>query len=168
MTTYPLRRLRLRLGDEHRETVEIGLQPFDLGGERYLPVPAQASAIFEAQRATGGDVYRLVFDSRLHGPCMRCLRDAVVDVAIDAREYHATADDAPDDLRSEYVVDGELQLSQWARDSIATALPSQILCRRDCPGLCPVCGKDLTDEPHTHEETVLDPRWSALESLREE
>ena len=99
---------------------------------------------------------------------MRCLRDAVVDVAIDVREYHATADDAPDDLRSEYVVDGELQLSQWARDSIATALPAQILCRRDCPGLCPVCGKDLTDEPHTHEETVLDPRWSALESLREE
>ena len=39
MTTYPLRRLRLRLGDEHREVVEIGLQPFDLGGERYLPVP---------------------------------------------------------------------------------------------------------------------------------
>jgi hypothetical protein len=31
-----------------------------------------------------------------------------------------------------------------------------------------VCGKDLTDEPHTHEERVLDPRWSALESLREE
>ena len=83
MTTYPLRRLRLRLGDEHRETVEIGLQPFDFGGERYLPVPAQASATFEAQRATGGDVFRLVFDSRLHGPCMRCLRDAVVDVARD-------------------------------------------------------------------------------------
>ena len=54
MTTYPLRRLRLRLGDEHRETVEIALQPFDLGGERYLPVPAQATAVFEAQRATGG------------------------------------------------------------------------------------------------------------------
>jgi len=71
MTTYPLRRLRLRLGDEHRETVEIGLQPFDLGGERYLPVPAQASATFEAQRATGGDVYRLVFDSRLHGALAR-------------------------------------------------------------------------------------------------
>jgi hypothetical protein len=26
----------------------------------------------------------------------------------------------------------------------------------------------LTDDPHTHEETVTDPRWSALESLREE
>jgi uncharacterized protein len=168
MTTYPLRRLRLRLGDEHRETVEIGLQPFDLGGERYLPVPAQASATFEAQRATGGDVFRLVFDSRLHGPCMRCLRDAVVDVEVDAREYHALADDAADDLRSEYVVDDGLQLSQWARDAIATVLPEQILCREDCAGLCAVCGKDLNEEPHVHEETQLDPRWAALEALREE
>ena len=80
---------------------------------------------------------------------MRCLQDAVVDVKVDAREYHATADNAPDDLRSEYVADGELQLSQWARDSIATALPTQILCRRDCAGLCPVCGKDLNRRaPH--------------------
>ena len=99
---------------------------------------------------------------------MRCLRDAVVDVSIDAARVPRDRRRCPDDLRSEYVVDGELQLSQWARDAIATALPSQILCRRDCPGLCPVCGKDLTDEPHTHEETVSDPRWSALESLREE
>ena len=133
MTSYPLRRLRLRLGDEHREAVLVALQPFDLGGERYLPVPAETEAAFEAQRATSGDVFRLSFRTRLHGPCMRCLRDAVVDVAVDAREYHATAENAPDDLRSEYVVDGELQLSQWARDSIATALPDQILCRH---GLC--------------------------------
>ena len=89
--------------------------------------------MFEAQRATGGTCSGSV-PSRLHGPCMRCLQDAVVDVKVDAREYHATADDAPDDLRSEYVADGELQLSQWARDSIATA-SDQILCRRDCAGL---------------------------------
>jgi uncharacterized protein len=168
MTTYPLRRLRLRLGEEHREAVMIALQPFDLGGERYLPVPAEVEAGFEAQRAASGDVFRLSFQTRLHGPCMRCLRDAVADVTVDAREYHATAEDAPDELRTEYVLDGELQLSQWARDSIATALPNQILCRRDCAGLCPVCGKDLNDEPHGHDETVADPRWAALEALREE
>ncbi|MSO94813.1 MAG: DUF177 domain-containing protein [Thermoleophilia bacterium] len=167
MTTYPLRRLRLRLGDEHREGVTVALQPFELGGERYLPVPAEAEAVFEAQRAVSGDVFRLTFGSRLHGPCMRCLQDAAVGVEIDAREYHATADDSPQDLRSEYVVGGELLLSQWARDSIATALPEQILCRRDCSGLCPVCGKDLNEEPHGHEETVADPRWAALEPLRD-
>ena len=38
----------------------------------------------------------------------------------------------------------------------------------DCAGLCMVCGKDLNNEPHTHEETVSDPRWAALEALRDE
>ena len=146
----------------------VALQPFDLGGERYLPVPAEAEATFEVQRATSGDVFRLAFRTRLHGPCMRCLRDAVADVVVDAREYHASAEDAPDDLKTEYVVDGELQLSQWARDAIAAGLPDQIVCRPNCAGLCPVCGKDLNDEPHGHEETVADPRWAALEALREE
>jgi DUF177 domain-containing protein len=168
MTTFPLRRLRLRLGDEHREAVSIALQPFDLGGERYLPVPAEATAELDVQRAVGGDVFRLAFRARLHGPCMRCLQDAAVDVSVDTQEYHATADDAPHDLMSEYVVDGELHLSQWARDAIATGLPDQIVCRPDCAGLCPVCGKDLNDEPHAHEETIQDPRWAALEALREE
>jgi uncharacterized metal-binding protein YceD (DUF177 family) len=29
-----------------------------------------------------------------------------------------------------------------------------------------VCGKDLNEEPHTHEEVVADPRWAALDELR--
>jgi DUF177 domain-containing protein len=168
MTTFPLRRLRLRSGESHSEPVAITLEPFELGGQRYLPVPGQADAVLEIQRGTSGDVFTLSFETRLHGPCMRCLRDAVVDIAVDAREYHALAEDAPDELRSEYVVDDGLQLSQWARDAIAIALPEQVLCRDDCAGLCSVCGKDLNEEPHTHEETQLDPRWAALEALREE
>jgi uncharacterized metal-binding protein YceD (DUF177 family) len=30
-----------------------------------------------------------------------------------------------------------------------------------------VCGKDLNKEPHTHADEQLDPRWSALEELRD-
>ncbi len=168
MTTYPLRRLRLRLGDEHRESLTIDLRPFELGGETYLPVPASVDAAFEVQRAVSGDVFHLSFRTRLHGPCMRCLADAVAEVVVNAVEYHAAADDAPDDLRTEYVVDGQLELSQWAHDSVATGLPEQVLCRPDCAGLCPICGADLNVEPHVHEETVQDPRWAALEALREE
>ena len=60
-----------------------------------------------------------------------------------------------------------LDVHGWARDAIALALPEQILCRPDCKGLCPVCGKDLNLEPHEHEEEDADPRWAALAELRE-
>jgi uncharacterized metal-binding protein YceD (DUF177 family) len=31
-----------------------------------------------------------------------------------------------------------------------------------------VCGKNLNEEPHTHDEAPSDSRWAALESLREQ
>ena len=98
---------------------------------------------------------------------MRCLADAALDVHVDAREYHAADRAAPEELRSEYVVDDQLELSAWARDAIALALPDQILHAPDCAGLCPVCGKDLNVEPHEHHDADPDPRWAALEELRD-
>ena len=167
MTRFPLSRLRLRPGQEHREPVLIELEPFELGGQRYLPVPHEVTADLSIAQATTGLDLRLAFDVRLHGPCMRCLADAVVDVHVDAREYHANDASGSDELRSEYVADDQLELSAWARDAIALALPDQILHAPDCAGLCPVCGKDLNVEPHTHDDEVPDPRWSALEELRD-
>ena len=167
MTRYPLRRLRLRPGEEQRDAVPIELEPFELGGQRYLPVPQEVEGDLTVAQATTGLDLRLAFDVRLHGPCMRCLEDAVQDVHIDAREYHANEPGDAEELRSEYVVDDQLELSAWARDAIALALPDQILHSPDCRGLCPVCGKDLNVEPHTHDEDTPDTRWSALEELRD-
>ena len=167
MTRFPLRRLRLRPGEEQRDAVPIELEPFELGGLRYLPVPHEIEGDLTVAQATTGLDLRLAFDVRLHGPCMRCLADAVLDVHIDAREYHAADAGDADELRSEYVAEDQLDLTAWARDAIALAMPDQILHAPDCAGLCPVCGKDLNREPHTHPEETADPRWSALEELRD-
>ena len=167
MTRFPLRRLRLRPGEEHRDAVAIELEPFDLGGLRYLPVPHEVEAELTVAQATTGVDLRLAFDARLHGPCMRCLADSALDLHVDAREYHASDAGSAEELRSEYVVDDQIELSAWARDAIALALPDQILHDPECAGLCPVCGKDLNSEPHTHAEEIPDPRWSALEELRD-
>ena len=102
----------------------------------------------------------------LAGPCFRCLADAELPLSLRLREYQATKPEGDDD-RSEYLADDRLDLSAWARDAIALALPDQILCRDDCAGLCPGCGKDLNAEPHEHVDERTDPRWAALESLRE-
>lgn len=166
MTTYALRRVRLRPGEELQDAVEIALEPFVLGGQRYLPVPSEVEASLAIQRATSGDVFRLRFVAQVHGPCMRCLRDAVQTISVDGREYHAADGSSDEELRSDYVVDDVLDLSQWARDAIAVALPDQILCRPGCAGLCPVCGQTLEGGPHDHGAAPPDPRWTPLEALR--
>jgi uncharacterized protein len=166
MTTFSLRRLRLRHGEEHRDEHEVELEPLQLGGERYVAVPARVPAELVVTRTPTGTVLELRVHARLHGPCQRCLADAVIERDLALREYHAASPEADEELRSPYVVDDQVDLSAWARDAVALALPEQILCREDCAGLCAVCGRDLNLEPHEHEEERSDPRWAALEELR--
>jgi uncharacterized protein len=166
VTRFPIRRLRLRPGEEHRENVAAPIGPLSFGGEEYRPTPHEVPAELVVQRASTGDVFRLAFSTRLEGPCMRCLSPAAVDLTVDAQEYQATDPGDEDELRTEYLVDGELDLDAWVRDLVSLSVPDQILCRPDCAGLCPVCGKDLNLEPHEHDEVPSDPRWSALEALR--
>jgi uncharacterized protein len=168
MKSFNLRQLKLRSGEQYRDEVELDLEPFELGGERYLPVPGTVPAELEITKAATGTVLRLAFTARLHGPCYRCLDDAVLELAIAGREYQAANPGESDELRTPYVQDDKLDLAGWARDAIALELPDKILCRADCAGLCPVCGKDLNKEPHTHEQQQTDSRWAALERLREQ
>ena len=106
------------------------------------------------------------FDAAVHGPCMRCLEDAVAPLAIDALEYHDLDPGGDDELVSDYVREDAVELAFWARDAVALALPDPVLCRPDCAGLCPVCGKNLNLEPHGHDEQAADSRWEALQNLR--
>lgn len=166
MTTFDLRTLRIRSGDQAREPVEIELEPLLLAGQTYEPKPNPVPAELRVTRASSGTVLELAFDVSLAGPCFRCLQDAELALQLRLREYEATKPNSEEE-RTEYLEDDRLDLSAWARDAIALALPDQILCRDDCAGLCPVCGKDLNAEPHEHVEERVDPRWAALEALRE-
>jgi uncharacterized protein len=167
VTTFDLRQAKLRPGEEYRAEQEIALSPYDLGGQRYLPVPENVTAELAIIRGTSGTTFELGFPVRLHGPCYRCLKDAVLDVSVQAREYQATSPGESDELRTPYVVDNHLRLSDWARDAIATELPEQILHSPDCAGLCAICGRDLNEHPHEHADERTDPRWAPLEELKE-
>jgi uncharacterized protein len=166
MSTFDLRTLRVRSGEEASEHVEIELEPLLLAGQTYEAQPNPVNAELRVTRASSGTVLELAFDVTLAGPCFRCLADATLPLSLRLREYQATKPEGDED-RTEYLEDDRLDLTAWGRDAIALALPDQILCRDDCAGLCPECGKDLNAEPHEHVDERTDPRWAALESLRE-
>jgi uncharacterized protein len=166
VTTFNLRHVKLRTADQYRGEVEVQLEELVLGGQEYVPAPALVPAELAITKATTGSVFELSFRVLLRGPCFRCLADTELELPIRAREYQAANPGDDEELRSPYVSEDVLDLSAWARDSIALELPDKILCRPECAGLCPSCGKDLNVEPHEHVETETDSRWAALERLR--
>jgi uncharacterized protein len=113
---------------------------------------------------TNGYSLRLRFQAALEGPCMRCLEAAEHGVAVDAREVDQPG--GGEELSSPYLEGDELDLKAWARDALALALPTQIVCREECLGLCAICGGNLNQAgpDHAHEREP-DPRWAALREL---
>jgi uncharacterized protein len=164
--SFDLSGLHLSSGEGRRLELTATIEPFELAGERYEVTPDQLPARLDVSRTTGdGYALRLRFAAQLNGPCMRCLQAATPTFEVDAREVSQPGEG--EELESPYVDHGLLDLQGWARDALALALPVQMLCRPDCPGLCPVCGADLNvagpDHAHAPEP---DLRWSKLSEVR--
>jgi uncharacterized protein len=166
-TTIDLARLSLSHGEGKRVELPVELEPFELGGQTYLADPAAPTVRLEISRPSSGYAFRLQFPVHVEGPCMRCLEPASLDLEVETREVDQEATE-DEELRSPYVVDDELDIGRWAHDATMLALPSRLLCRTDCAGLCPVCGESLNDaDPADHDhESAPDPRWSALKDLK--
>lgn len=163
-TVLDLSRLALSHGEGRRLELPVALAPFELGGQAYEAVPATPTARLEVSRPSGGYALHLTFPVHLEGPCMRCLEPAALDLEVEAREVDQRSGE-DEELHSPYVHDDELDLGRWAHDATILALPTRLLCRPDCAGLCPVCGESLNDNPHQHEQPT-DPRWAALDNLK--
>ncbi len=158
--------LRLSAGEGRSFELAVHVEPLTLGGEPYEVEPATLPVKLDVSRMLGnGYALRLRFLAALVGPCMRCLKDAAPQIDIDAREVDRPG--GGEELSSPYLEDETLDLAGWARDALVLALPTQVLCREDCAGLCAVCAADLneTGPEHTHERPP-DPRWAKLNELK--
>ena len=166
-TIIDLARLSLTYGEGRKLELPVRLEPLELGGQSYAVAPDSVPVRLDVSRHSSGYAFRLRFPLRVAGPCMRCLEPAALEVEVDAREV-AQEGTEDEELRSPYVADDELDLGRWAHDAAALALPTQLLCREDCAGLCPVCGESLNDadpDDHKHAQTP-DPRWAKLQELK--
>jgi uncharacterized protein len=162
-----LARLSLDHGQGRRLDLAVAPPPVRQGGDRFTvahtPVPAQ----LEISRTSGGWALHLTFDAVLRGTCVRCLEAAEIHLAVDAREVDEP-DAGDEELHSPYVADMQVDIARWAHDALVLEMPAQPLCRVDCKGLCPDCGKPLNDaDPADHQhEKPRDPRWAALDDLK--
>ncbi len=65
--------------------------------------------------------------------------------------------------------DGDgVALEEVVREQVLLAVPIKTLCRDECRGLCPHCGKNLNTESCDCEEKRSDPRWAVLEDIRKQ
>jgi uncharacterized protein len=126
-------------------------------------------------RVPGGVLVHVEAEIVLEDECSRCLAPFgyPVHVSFDETFYqqvdvvsgeHLAPPEEPEPfyIDTNHVID----ITDAVRQYSEMAAAMQPLCRPDCPGMCPVCGTDLTIETCDCDRTPQDPRWAALASLR--
>lgn len=62
---------------------------------------------------------------------------------------------------------GGIELAEIVREQVTMMLPMRGVCREDCRGICPICGKNRNREACGCKEQFADPRWEALRSWKD-
>ncbi len=83
--------------------------------------------------------------------CVRCLKEfsyplsSTFELTLYPSEKDSFAEETEletGEMESSFFEGGEIHLSEIACEQIFLEIPYQPLCREDCKGICPVCGKD--------------------------
>jgi uncharacterized protein len=153
--------------------ITISAPPLDFGDE--LTQIADLTGDLKLTRTNRGLFVRGKLHTAIAQTCARCLRDIdypiVLDIDEEALPTIDIASGAPvapeDDVDLRLTDHHELDLEQEVRDGILVSEPIAPLCREDCPGLCIVCGEELSSGPHDHPDEDIDPRLEALRGFTE-
>ena len=177
--------------DLEREPIEfnLALEPgaIDYGAEATqkgpLAVEGRADLIEETHIGETRGERHLVQDIRLRGSykgefevaCARCL-DPVpqqlsgqFDLIFRPLGVDGGAPDraiSTSETEIGYYQSGGLALEDVLREQVLLSLPARTLCREDCKGLCPRCGRNRNTEPCACDAGQSDARWAALADLR--
>lgn len=156
-------------------TIEYG---FEIRQLSTLAVDGGADLIVE-HRGPGEMVddirIRSTYEGRFEALCARCLDPVELPLSEEfdllfrpvgadgnASEHSITTSET----EIGYYQNEGVLLEDVLREQVLLSLPSKTLCSDDCKGLCSQCGAHLNSEVCACRETVTDPRWAALSTLR--
>ncbi|HXF96549.1 MAG TPA: DUF177 domain-containing protein [Gemmatimonadales bacterium] len=158
----------LARGPVETQGVLAGEDPLFAGVDAAFAEPVRVGGRLQA---TGAG--RFYWHGSLHtvvrAECRRCLAPVAVPVAVEIGALFSQEPGAADDPDTYPVARDALLIDVRAavREELILALPQYVLCREDCRGLCPRCGKDLNAGPCGCPAPATDSRWLGLAMLRD-
>jgi uncharacterized protein len=116
-------------------------------------------------------------EARVNCICARCLDPFTLTLT---SEIQASLKPKPDprlapseeielsreDLQADFYEGEEVDLSPLVQDQVLLTLPPKVICREECRGLCPRCGKNLNRETCQCAGAEVDPRLASLKDFR--
>jgi uncharacterized protein len=110
-------------------------------------------------------------------PCARCLDPVRVPLVSEFDQFYQS--NADHQLAGEIVLNEKdteigffngdfIEVSDIVREQVLLALPMKPVCREDCKGLCPHCGKNRNAEACDCQTSSTDPRLAPLLKIKDQ
>lgn len=104
----------------------------------------------------------------IQSECARCLTPVTTPLSLEIGALFSQDDAAKDDSDSYAVAPDatEVDVTSAVREELMLAAPRYTVCREDCKGICPQCGKDLNAGPCGC-PPVTEAPWQPLKALKD-
>jgi len=166
MLLVDVAKLKRSPGDSARYDLQAELPPLELPGE---------SASFAGLVRAGLEVINTgktlavegVVSGRLRLNCGCCLEPYDYPFEVAVEETYIPASEGGGEEAVPFSGD-YLDLTPEVLKSIILTLPMKMVCREECRGLCPQCGRNLNEGMCGCENEDIDPRLSVLKNLFKE
>ncbi|HHV51345.1 MAG TPA: DUF177 domain-containing protein [Clostridiales bacterium] len=139
---------------------------FEYQNNRPFKEPVRVSGKISA--SAGIVVLNAVAEFVFHCACDRCLAEIDKPMQVPISHDLVTSSTEDDNDKLVLVENYELPLDDLVLEDLILNLPSKNLCREDCPGICPICGKDLKSGYCGCRSDKIDPRFAILKQLTEQ
>jgi len=160
--------LKASIGTAREFSLDEPIIIIDEGGESHV------TGTLKVTKTHRGVLVQGTVETAVPMECSRCLKTFKNKLTVDVEEeYFPSLDinsgnplDTPDEPDS-FLIDEHhiLDLNEAIRQNALLAVPMKPLCRKDCAGLCQVCGVDLNQTHCDCNKDLIDSRWSKLTSL---
>lgn len=140
--------------------IPLEMSAFDRGTESFeilshSPVTLRLTNIGAGKARLEGRV-----SLTIQGICDRCLAAVPLELNLDFGKQEISPE-----LEDGFMEGSSLDTEAFIHNEILVSWPGKILCREDCRGLCPVCGRDLNKGDCGCDTFVPDPRMAVIQDI---
>ena len=145
-------------------SVELDRSDMEFGGQ--YPATEKVLATGQVRNEAGVLILTGTLDTTLHCVCDRCAApfDRPFHHDLEAVLVPELASEQNEDEQTFVLKEDAADLEEILNTAFVLNMDARFLCREDCLGICPTCGKDLNDGPCDCKPEP-DPRWAALKQL---
>ena len=150
---------KLLSGETEKIDFDLGPLPFPEGNEEI----SVSSLTFSGVAKDVSGFPRLIGKvcGTFCAPCGRCLAPVKEEFAIEI-DFSVVTSDTQSEEETVLAQGQKIDLGSLAVETVLLNLPLRLLCKEDCKGLCPKCGKDLNGGDCECDHKEIDPRLQGL------